>query len=55
MHHPTRNAVEALLPPGTTVDDLSDSEVQDLFNSIVQQAKAEAEGTADPDGTVPPG
>ena len=55
MHHPTRNAVEALLPPGTTVDDLSDSEVQDLFNSIVRQAKAESERSADPDGTVPPG
>jgi len=42
MHHPTRHAVEALLPPGTTVDDLSEREVQDLFNSIVRQAEAEA-------------
>lgn len=55
MHHPTRNAVEALLPPGTTVDDLSENEVQDLFNSIVRQAMAESERSADPDGTAPPG
>ena len=44
MNHPTRSAVEALLPPGTTVDDLSENEVRDLFNSIVQQTKAEAVG-----------
>ena len=55
MHHPTRTAVEALLPPGTTVDDLSDNEVQDLFNSIVRQARAEAERAADPDRPAPPG
>lgn len=48
MHHPTRHAVEILLPPGTTLDDLSEQEVQDLFDSIVRQAEAEAEGGAEP-------
>lgn len=38
-----------MLPPGTTLDDLSEQEVQDLFDSIVRQAEAEAEGGAEPD------
>ncbi len=37
-----------MLPPGTTLDDLSEQEVQDLFDSIVRQAEAEAEGCAEP-------
>lgn len=49
MHHPTRHAVEIMLPPGTTLDDLSEQEVQDLFDSIVRQAEAEAEVRAGPD------
>lgn len=38
MTRTTRQAVEALLPPGATIDDLSDQEVSALFEVIVHQA-----------------
>lgn len=43
----TREAVDALLPPGTTVDDLNERELADLFQAVVEQAEAE-EGTGAP-------
>lgn len=45
----TRDAVDALLPPGKTVDDLSERELGELFRAVVRQAKAE-EGAGSPDG-----
>lgn len=43
----TRDAVDALLPPGTTVDDLSEHELGELFQAVVEQADSE-ESTAPP-------
>ena len=34
----TRDAVDSLLPPGTTLDDLSDRELGELFSAVVRQA-----------------
>ena len=34
----TRDAVDYLLPPGTTLDDLSDRELGELFSAVVRQA-----------------
>lgn len=43
----TREAVDALLPAGTTVDDLSEHELDELFQVVVEQAEAE-EAPAEP-------
>lgn len=37
----TRDAVDALLPAGTTVEDLTDRELGELFEAVVEQAVAE--------------
>lgn len=39
----TRDAVDALLPAGTTVEDLTDRELGELFEAVVEQAVAEDE------------
>ena len=44
MTRTTRQAVEALLPPGATIDDLSDQEISALFEVIVQQADGAKDG-----------
>lgn len=44
MTRTTRQAVEAMLPPGATIDDLSDQEVAALFEAIVQQADGACDG-----------
>lgn len=52
----TRDTVDALLPPGTTVEDLSEHELGELFETVVAQAEAEAEeGTAAPCPAALPG
>lgn len=42
----TRDTVDALLPHGTTVDDLTERELGELFRVVVEQT--EAEGAALP-------
>jgi hypothetical protein len=37
----TRDAVDAMLPPGTTVEDLNDRELGDLFEAVVAQTEDE--------------
>ncbi|SDL26887.1 hypothetical protein [Paracoccus chinensis] len=44
MTRTTRQAVEALLPPGATIDDLSDQEISALYEVIVQQADSDEDG-----------
>lgn len=39
MPHRTRKIVESLLPAGTTIDDLSENEIAELFDSIIEQAQ----------------
>lgn len=54
----TRDTVDALLPPGTTVEDLSEHELGELFETVVAQAEAEAEaeeGTSAPCPAALPG
>lgn len=34
----TRDAVESMLPPGTTVEDLNDRELGELFKAVIRQA-----------------
>lgn len=42
----TRDTVDALLPPGVTVDDLSDRQLGELFHAVVER-------TQGPDGDPP--
>jgi|GEM_PF-5808063 len=49
----TRNTVDAMLPPGTTVDDLSERELGELFQAVVEQTEAEG-GMVPVDAPTPP-
>lgn len=49
MTRTTRQVVEAMLPSGATIDDLSEQEVAALFEAVIRRADGAGEGLS-PDG-----